>query len=305
MAEELWIEQSGRVITDEEVDLICETVALFPNLSIKELASTISEHLEWYTAAGTVKRDACVKLLVKLETSGVLVLSERQKRRARTRRVRVIELSEATEAGRPIEGSLRTVGSVELQPAIEVEEQRLWNEYVQRYHRLGYKEPIGYRMRYFICSQAGRLGCLLVSGAAKSLGARDKWIGWSKRIRLQNLSWIANNSRFLIFPWVRVKNLASHALAQLAGQVGRDLENRWGYRPVLLESFVDPMYYEGSSYKAAGWHQLGMTTGEGLVRPGKHYTTSPKMIFVKPLCSDFRSLLCSLDLPRKVAWQNS
>ena len=305
MAEDLGFEHSGRVIRDEEVDQICETVELFPNLSIKELASTISEHLEWYTATGTVKRDACVKLLIKLETAGVLVLSERQKQRARTRQVRPIEATEATEAGRPIEGSLRTVGSVELQTAIEAEEKRLWNEYVQRYHRLGYHEPFGYRMRYFICSQQGRLGCLLVSGAAKSLGARDKWIGWSERIRLQNLSWVANNSRFLIFPWVRVKNLASHALALLTRRVGRDWENRWGYQPVLLESFVNPIYFKGSSYKAAGWQQIGMSSGEGLVRAGKRYTTSPKMIFLKPLCSDFRSLLCSQDLPQRAAWREN
>jgi len=303
MAEELsWgLEHSGRVISDEEVDQICETVALFPNLSIKELASTISEHLEWYTAAGTVKRDACMKLLIKLEAAGELALSERQQRRGPARRAQVIELSEATEAGRPMEGSLRMLGSVKVEAVVEAEEKRLWNEYVQRYHRLGYKGPFGYRMRYFICGRSDRLGCLLVSGAAKSLGVRDGWIGWSDQVRLQNLSWVVNNSRFLIFPWVKVKNLASHALALLVGQIGRDWENLWGYRPALMESFVDPAHYEGSSYKAAGWQLLGRTTGEGLVRPGKQYTTSPKMIFVKPLCADFRSLLCSPDLYQRAA----
>jgi len=305
MAEELscGLEHSGRVISDEEVDQICETVALFPNLSIKELASTISEHLGWYTAAGTVKRDGCVKLLMKLETAGVLVLSERQKQRSRVRRVQVIEPTEATEAGCPIEGPLRALGSVRIEAVVEAEEKRLWNEYVQRYHRLGYKEPIGYRRRYFICSPVGRLGCLLVSGAAKSLGVRDRWIGWNELIRLRNLSWVANNIRFLIFPWVKVKNLASHALALLTGQIGRDWQNQWGYRPVLMESFVDPAHYEGSSYKAAGWQLLGMTTGEGLVRPGKQYRTSPKMLFVKPLCADFRSLLCSPSLHERAAWR--
>jgi hypothetical protein len=67
----------------------------------------------------------------------------------------------------------------------------------------------------------------------------------------------------------------------------------WSYRPVLLETFVDPRYFDGTSYRAANWEYLGMTSGEGLVRKGKSYTTSPKKIFVKPLVDDFRSLLCS------------
>ena len=295
------LEHNGREISDEEVDQICETVALFPNLSLKELGSTISEHLGWYTAAGTVKRDACVKLLLKLESAGVLELSERQKQRGRTYRPPSIELTKATEAGRPIVGSLRELGLVRLQTAEEPQEKRLWNEYVQRYHRLGYKWPFGYRIKYFALSRTDRLGCLLVSGAAKSLGVRDRWIGWNEQARLRNLSWVVNNSRFLIFPWVRVKNLASHVLALLSRQLWQDWENRWGYRPVLMESFVDPAQYEGSCYKAAGWQLLGMTTGEGLVRPGKQYKTTPKMIFVKPLCEGFRSLLCSADLHQQAA----
>ncbi|MCP4377203.1 MAG: DUF4338 domain-containing protein, partial [bacterium] len=88
-------------------------------------------------------------------------------------------------------------------------------------------------------------------------------------------------------------NLASHVLGQLARRVGDDWEARWGYRPVLLETFVDPAHFHGGCYRAAGWELLGHTTGEGLVRAGKQYRTSPKMIFAKPLQADFRRLLCS------------
>jgi hypothetical protein len=56
---------------------------------------------------------------------------------------------------------------------------------------------------------------------------------------------------------------------------------------------VDPRYFDGNCYKGSNWEYLGMTTGEGLVRPGKSYRTSPKKIFVKPLVRDFRELLCS------------
>jgi hypothetical protein len=103
-----------------------------------------------------------------------------------------------------------------------------------------------------------------------------------------------------MFPWVRVKNLASHILGQAERRIKGDWMERWGYSPVLMETFVDPRYYHGSIYKAANWEHPGMTTGEGLVRKGKRYNTTPKMIFVKPLVKDFRSLLCSDQLKGRV-----
>jgi hypothetical protein len=141
---------------------------------------------------------------------------------------------------------------------------------------------------------------VLFSGAAKALRARDQWIGWTEQQRLRNLAWVINNSRFLIFSWVRIKNLASHVLGQIERRIGQDWERHWGYRPVLMETFVDPRHYEGSSYKGANWILLGETTGEGLVRQGKIYTTSPKKIFVKPLVKEFRTLLCSESLKGRV-----
>jgi hypothetical protein len=290
------LEHSGRLFSEGEVEQIRETVELLPKLSIKELGSTIAQHLGWCSAGGAVKRDACVKLLMKLEAAGKLKLSERQKQRGRPRPPGAIRLTERSEAGPPIDCSLKALGPVQLQVVKGSEEKRLWNEYVERHHPLGCKRPFGYRMRYFIESGRGHLGCLLLDGAAKALGKRDRWIGWSDRARICNLGWLIGNSRFLVFPWVRVKNLASHVLALLARRIVDDWESRWGYRPLLMESFVDPSHFEGSCYKAAGWQYVGMTTGEGLVRPGASYTTTPKMIFLKPLHRDFRTLLCSEDL---------
>ena len=144
------------------------------------------------------------------------------------------------------------------------------------------------------------MGCILFAGAAKALRVRDRWIGWGDNERLRNLAWVINNTRFLIFEWVRVKNLASHVLGQTARCIKDDWEERWGYRPALMETFVDPQHYYGSCYKAANWQHLGMTTGDGLIRKGKNYTTTPKMIFVKPLVKNFRSLLCSEQLKGRV-----
>jgi hypothetical protein len=283
--------QCGREISVSETEEIRETVATFYRLSRKELAMTICEHLGWYSVTGNPKVDACVKLLEKLESQGVLSLP--QKHAVSPGDKRTPYATGRTEPQPPIECSLSGVGTVRLEVVREREEAELWNEYVHRYHYLGYKRPFGCFARYFVESDQGRLGCLLFSGAAKSLGERDRWIGWNESSRLRNLGRVVNNARFVIFPWVKVKNLASHVLGQAVRRIGGDWEERWSYRPVLLETFVDPRYFDGTCYRAANWRYLGMTTGEGLVRKGKTYTTSPKKIFVKPLADDFRTVLCS------------
>lgn len=288
--------QCGREISSQELEQIQETVGLFPRLSRSELAATICEHLGWLTAAGSYKIDACMKLLEKLERRG-FVQPPRKREAYRWEGFRKgVCLTSRTEARDEIVCNLRQLGVVRVKVVEGKESTGLWNEYVCRYHYLSYKKPFGYFLRYFVESEAALLGCIMFAGAAKALAVRDEWIGWTENQRLRNLAWVINNTRLLIFPWVRVKNLASHVLGQVVRRVRDDWLQRWGYSPVLVETFVDPEHYRGSCYKAANWAYLGMSTGEGLVRKGKRYRTSPKMIFVKPLAKDFRSLLCSEQL---------
>lgn len=284
--------QCGRTISSQEISQIQQTVELFPRLSLKELTATICEHLSWYTAAGNLKKDACAKLLKRLQKAGLLKLPQKRQQYAGQRLTPPITFTTRTDPQSELSGSLKDLQTVELQVVKTKNARMLCNEYLQRYHPLGYKKPFGYHLSYFIISQHRILGCLLFAGAAKALTARDRWIGWNESQQLRNLPWVINNNRFLILPWVHVKNLSSHLLAQLTRRIGEDWEYRWNYRPLLIETFVD-RNFAGSCYKAAGWHYLGMTTGTGLVRKGKTYSTTPKKIFVKPLQKDFRELLCS------------
>lgn len=288
--------QCGREISSEELACIRETVRLFPRLSRKELARTVCEHLEWYTATGAYKVQACLTLLDKLEAAGQVQLPSKHLEKRRPGALAPPEWTFRSEPRSMMSGELAAVRPVQLEIVAGREETRLWNEFVDRYHGLGFKRPFGCTMRYFICSKRGRLGCLLMAGAAKSIGVRDRWIGWTEQQRLRNLPWVVNNTRFLIFPWVRIRHLASHALGQLARRVREDWQERWGYRPVLMETFVDPAHYQGVSYRAAGWTLLGQTTGEGLRRPGRQYSTTPKRIYTRPLVRDFREQLCSDEL---------
>lgn len=292
--------QCGREITGQELYEIQETVRLFPSLSRSELAATICEHLEWLTASGSYKIDACMKLLEKLETEGFVRLPGKRKEYQGKRSRKAISLASRTEPQPDIVCHLSELDLVRVEVVKDKERTGLWNEYISRYHYLDYKKPFGYFLRYFVESDRGLLGCIMFAGAAKALGIRDDWIGWTEKQRLRNLAWVINNTRFLIFPWVRVKNLASHVLGQAVRRIKADWLERWGYCPVLVETFVDPEHYHGSCYKGANWAYLGMSTGEGLVRKGKKYRTSPKMIFVKSLVKDFRSLLCSEQLKGRV-----
>ncbi|MGM0601615.1 MAG: Druantia anti-phage system protein DruA [Candidatus Rifleibacteriota bacterium] len=288
------IVQCGRRIKEDEVKQICETVKTFSNLSRQELAHTICEHLGWYTASGKHKLDACQKLLHRMETQDLILLPKKNKiSPAKSSKKRQPVINNRTRPQKEVVGKLSDIEPVVIRVAQNKEEVSLVNEYLYRYHYLGYKRPFGCHLRYLIEVQGEILGCILFSGAARALAPRDQWIGWSTNERLRNLGFVVNNDRFLIFPWVKVRYLASHVLGKIVRGLAQDWEQYWEYRPALLETFVDPQYFDGTCYRAANFRFLGMTKGMGLVRPGKNYTTSPKKIFVYPLVANFRQILFS------------
>lgn len=288
----------GRPISAEEIESAQETVRLCAGLSREELAETICEHWGWVTASGAGKVTACLKVLEELERNGQIHLPAKHKR-FNTECVRGAVHTQRTAPPKALlVGKLADVTPVRLEIVASRKQAKLWNEYLDRHHYLGYRKPFGCTLRYFIICEKGLMGCLLVAGASRAIKARDEWIGWDTLRRQQNLPWVINNTRFLIFPWVEVQHLASHVLGQLAKRVRPDWQQRWGYEPVLMETFVDPAHYSGTCYRAAGWIKLGQTTGRGLRRPGKDYTSSPKLIYVKSLSEDFRETLCAEPLPR-------
>jgi len=293
MSQAAGIEQCGRTFTNQEIEEITETVKAFPNLSQTTLTETICEHLDWFTATGRYKKDACLKLLRKIETAGAINLPPRRTRpKPHTSKTKIL-YSQTLPTHQPVHCKLKAVQPISVEPAASRNEVVLWNQYVEQYHYLGYKQPFGCFLRYFVRSASGEiLACALFAGAAKSISARDNWIGWDTPHRLRNLPWIVNNSRFAIMPWVKILHLASHVLGQIRRRITNDWFAIWGYRPLLLESFVDPAKYNGTCYKASSWYLVGKTTGEGLARKGKTYTTTPKLIFTMPLQKDFRSQLC-------------
>lgn len=285
---------SGRMFTKKELEDVQYIVRHFSHLSRNELAQTICEGLEWLAPNGKYKKEACLGMLEKLEARGELVLPAKREpqsnRQPDTHFVESDELIERADlCGLVSQYALITLEAVQDRAGI-----RLWNSFIERYHILGYKRPFGAHQRYFIWSAAEpreRLGCLLFSASAWALSERDNWIGWRKDDRSQRLHLVVNNTRFLIFPWVKIKNLASHVLSLASKQVPIDFQQRYGYKPVLLETFVDIARYNGTCYRAANWLCLGQTAGRGRMDRYTEYLSTPKLIFVYPLVRDFRQHL--------------
>jgi hypothetical protein len=285
-----WV-HSGRVFSAEEIAAIRTTVAWLPGLARKELAATLCEHLGWHTVTGTPKVHACGELLGRLEAAGLLALPAVRPAGRPRRMPLAAPPQEADET--PLCAPLATLGPVHLEVVRAPTAVAEWDAAVARWHPLGFKGAFGYRLRYFITAGERRLGCVLLAGAARALAVRDQWIGWDAQARRERLVRVLNNSRFPIFPQVQVPHLASHVLGQLARRVRADWLQHWGFEPLLLETFVDPRYYAGTCYRAAGWELLGQTSGRGLARAGQTYRSTPRQVWVKPLSADWRTRLCA------------
>jgi len=299
----LALRHGGCELKGEDVAYIRRFLADFPTLSRTETILTLAEHLGWTTPAGGPKSVAARSLLGQLEQAGQIRLPALDRRfcPSSDQKPRPLEAEVSVAPAPPLRCTLAELAPVRLRALSETEETARFNAYVRQFHPLGYAKPFGFFARYFIEAHGQPLGCLLLSGAARALEARDRHIGWHPAQRRRNLPWVVGNSRFLIFPWVAVPHLASHALAQLARQLPDDWARRWSFRPLLLETFVDPAHYRGSCYRGAGWESLGPTSGRGLARPGRRYRSSPKLVFIKPLDPQWRQRLCSDHLPSGVS----
>jgi len=262
---------------------IQETVQKEPSISQRELSRRICEWLNWRSPNGRLKDMSCRKALVKLAKCGLLDLPQREKPYSfrHAGRVNPIELDIPE-----VCCSLDELGELVVSPVSSrySRESKVWYALLDRYHYLGSGPLCGAQVRYVVkSSRYGYLGALAFSSASWALKDRDEYIGWSEAARRANLHRVVSNSRFLILPSVRVKNLASRILSLALARLPDDWQRRYGVRPVLVESFVDPTLFPGTCYKASNWIEVGKTAGR---RDGV-----AKKVFLYPLCRGWRSLL--------------
>ena len=169
----------------------------------------------------------------------------------------------------------------------------LWNEYIERYHYLGYTPLPGAQLRYFIYAGDQIIALTGFGAAAWQTAPRDKFVGWDREQRKKNLHLIVNNARFLILPWIKSKNLASKILSLTARRLPDDWEEKYNIRPVLLETFVEIERFTGACYKAANWRLCGQTKGRGKLGPSGKISLPIKDVWVYPLDRKFGIILQS------------
>jgi hypothetical protein len=199
-----------------------------------------------------------------------------------------------------IEGALKDLGALELVrvPGSRSQEGRLWKQLMAAYHPCGSRPLVGAQIRYLIRCERGWLGAFGFSAAAWQLSARDRRIGWSPRARAAHLQEVVANSRFLVLPWVKVAHLASKALALAVRQLPGDWQARYGYRPLLLETYVEERF-AGTCYRAANWQLVGPTAGRGRQDGARTQRVPVKAIYLYPLVGDWQKRLCREPFKRR------
>jgi len=161
-----------------------------------------------------------------------------------------------------------------------------------QFHYLGFGGPVGENLQYVISDrQERRLACLVFGAAAWKCQGRDQFIGWSAEQRARNLNLIANNSRFLILPWARVRHLASWLLGQVSRRLSADWQAKYGHGLAVVETFVERQRFQATGYRAANWVAVGTSTGRTRQDRYSSLQTPLKDIYLYPLRRDFREVL--------------
>lgn len=283
----------GRQIDEATIVRIQRTIDAHPGLSRTALSRRICEELKWRSANGRLKEVSCRTALLKLQRRGALRLTAarpfegrgRARRRVRKRKPEAV-IRRQLKSLQPVE--LVRIGSADS------EASRVWRDLMDRHHYLGSGPLCGAQLRYLIRSEThGWLGGLAFSAAAWRVRARDEWIGWDTEAREQNLQRVVCNSRFLILPHVQVPHLASHVLGLVLERLGEDFRHRYGYEPLLVETFIDRERFAGTCYRAANFIEVGCTQGRGRQDRAHLGGVSIKRVFVYPLKDQSREQLCA------------
>ncbi|MEE9148628.1 MAG: Druantia anti-phage system protein DruA [Candidatus Tectomicrobia bacterium] len=283
----------GRIFTVEEIDRIRDLISSNPQHHRAQLSRLVCDELAWLRPDGRRKDMSCRVAMLRMDRDSLITLPPPLKGNGNGRnRPRLTVASEPQE---PLRASVGSLGELSLRPVDSPLDSALWNELIERYHYLGYKPLPGAQIRYLVFSDKHLLAALGFGAAAWKVAPRDQFIGWTAEQRERNLHLVVNNARFLILPWIRVRYLASRLLAKIAKQLPRDWQARYGFRPVLLETFVQSNRFRGTCYRAANWIYVGQTKGRGKLDRKKQRLLPVKDVYLYPLHRHFRQNLASFN----------
>ena len=277
--------------TSVSVASIREFIHEHPQWPRSRLSCELCDIWGWYGSNGRRKDMACRDLLLKLENAAHITLPPRRRPSPNGFRNRQMKLvfHDTSEISCPLKALL----PLRIDPVSKGTDDDIFRCLVSCYHYLGYRNTVGENMKYLIRDAGNRpVACLLFGSAAWKAAPRDACIGWSDEVRVMNLMYVTNNTRFLILPWVKVPHLASHILSQVMRRLRADWEGKYGHGVSLVETFVDTSRYRGTCYQAANWRYLGRTKGRSRNDRDHSMEVPVKDIYAYPVDKRFRERLC-------------
>jgi hypothetical protein len=255
-----------------------------------QLARQICQEFAWLNARGRLKEMSCKVALLRMERAGLLVLPPPRARNGNGKKLLPTQDLLALEET-PLTLPAHQLEALSLTLVHTRHERLLYRHMIAQHHYLGYCPMAGAQLRYLLFNGSRLLGGLGFGASAWSLADRDRFIGWSSPQRQRNLHLVVNNHRFLLMPWVHCPNLASRVLGLVCRRLADDWFSHYGYRPVLLETFVQQPRFTGTAYRAANWRYIGVTKGRGKLEKHHQAILPQKAIFLYPLRPDFKKIL--------------
>ncbi len=279
----------GREFLDVELTEIRRLIAEDPNRTRWAISQRVCETLGWRKPDGGLKEMSCRVALLRMQEDGLVRLPPPRRNNGNGKRS--LRRTPEAEPQQPFFTPASALRDLRLELVKTKPDSLLWNEYVDRYHYLGYTPLPGAQLRYVARVDDRVLALLGFGAAAWKTAPRDAVIGWTPLQREQRLHLVVNNARFLILPWVTSQHLASKLLGLAARRLPGDWHARYGYRPVLLETFVEKARFSGTCYRAANWLYLGDTQGRGKLDCHRLHALPRKSVWAFPLTPRFRRLL--------------
>jgi len=280
----------AREFSEGDIQIIRDLMAQDPKLQRSALSRKLCQLWGWTKPNGDLKDMTCRVALLRMQADGLITLPP--SRIGVVRKRAQFPSTSASDANAPIKQPVHELQRITLQVVSGKATSLLWNEYIARYHYLGYAAMSGSQIRYNIFAGDQLVACISFCACAWKLKDRERYIGWSEAQRQKNLQLVINNARFLVLPWIESKGLASKILSLAARQLPKDWRQRYGFEPVLLETFVEYERHKGTCYKAANWINVGRTAGRGKKSTSHKLLIPAKDIWLYPLRKNFAAVLC-------------
>ena len=278
----------SRELDIQDVNFIRDLISKHYARGRSYISRLLCEAWQWVQPNGRLKEYAARDLLLRLEEKGFLELPPRLRPKNNLKQKSFDQVPLFLR--KQLSGSAGEHADPQIQ-LVSHEQSYLWEYLVHHYHYLRLPQLVGEHLRHLAFINGQVVACLAWASAAWKVKARDQFIGWQEPIKRRNLCLIANNTRFLILPWVNIKYLASKLLSLSVGRLSHDWTKTYGHPVYLAETFVDIARFKGTCYRAANWIEVGQTKGSAKKGNDYHYHGQPKAIYLYALHRHFRRFL--------------